>query len=71
MGLDVAVAVEEAVELLSPFSLPWGSLSPWNPLERHEPLSLEVGLEPPSRGKRMLRLVEMHHRRHHHHSWRR
>jgi hypothetical protein len=27
------------------------------------------GLEPPSLGKRMPCLVEMHHRRHHHHSW--
>jgi hypothetical protein len=69
--VDVAVAVEEAMELHSSFSLPWRSLSLWIPLERQEPLSLEVGLEPPSLGKRMLRLVEMHHRRRHHHSWRR
>jgi hypothetical protein len=67
--MDVAVAVEEAVELLSPLSLPWRSLSLWSPLERQEPLSLEVGLEPPSLGKRMPRLVEMHHRCRHHHSW--
>jgi hypothetical protein len=56
--------MEEAVELLSPLSLPWRSLSPWSPLERLEPLSLEVGLEPPH-------LVKKHHRRCHHHIWRR
>jgi hypothetical protein len=32
--VDVAVAVEEAVELLSLLSLPWRSLSPWSPLVR-------------------------------------
>jgi hypothetical protein len=67
----MAVAVEEAMELLSPFLLPWRSLSTRSPLERLEPLSLEEGLEPPSLGVRMPRLVEMHHRHHHHHSWRR
>jgi hypothetical protein len=41
--VGVAAAVEEAVELPSPFSLPWRSLSPWSPLEREELLSLEVG----------------------------
>jgi hypothetical protein len=64
----MAVAMEEAVELSSPFSLPWRSLSSWSPLEREEPLNLEVGLEPPNLGKRMSRLAEMHRRRHHHHS---
>jgi hypothetical protein len=68
--VDVAVAVEVAVELLSPSSLPWGNLFQWNPLVRQGPLSLEVGLEPPSRGRRMPRLVEMHRRRHHP-SWQR
>jgi hypothetical protein len=58
----VAVAVEEAVELPSPFSLPWRSLSPWSLLVRQEPLNLEVGLELPC-------LEKKHHRRHHHHSW--
>jgi hypothetical protein len=67
----MAVTMEEAVEIHSPFSMPWRSLSPWRPLERQEPLSLEVGLEPPSLGKRMLHLVEMHHHRRHHHSRRR
>jgi hypothetical protein len=67
--MDVVVAVEEAVELLSPFSLPWKSLSPWSLLERQGPLSLELGLELPSLGKRMSCLVEMHHCRRHHHSW--
>jgi hypothetical protein len=62
--VDVAVAVEEAMELLSPFLLPWRSLSLWSPLVRQEPLSLEVGLEPP-------RLEKKHYRCHHHHSWRR
>jgi hypothetical protein len=62
--MAMAVAVEEVVELPSPFLLPWRSLSSWSPLVRQEPLNLEVGLEPPC--------VEMkHHRRHHHHSWRR
>jgi hypothetical protein len=46
----VAVAVEEAVELLSPLSLPWRSLPTRSPLERLEPLILEEGLELPSLG---------------------
>jgi hypothetical protein len=62
--MGVAVAVEEAVELPSPFSLPWRSLSPWSPLVRQEPLNLEVGLEP-------LHLEKKRHRHHCHHSWRR
>jgi hypothetical protein len=56
------MAVEEAVELLSLLSLPWRSLSLWSPLVRQEPLSLEVGLEPPP-------LEKKHRRRRHHHSW--
>jgi hypothetical protein len=66
----MAMAVEEAIELLSLFSLPWRSLPTRSLLERLEPLSLEEGLEPASLGVRMPRLVVTHRRRHHH-NWRR
>jgi hypothetical protein len=56
--------MEEAMELPSPFSLLWRIMSSWSLLVRQEPLSLEVGLEPPC-------LEKKHHHRHHHHSWRR
>jgi hypothetical protein len=59
----VAVVVEEAVELLSPISLPWRRLPPWSPPVMLEPLSLEVGLELPC--------LEKKHHHHHHHSWQR
>jgi hypothetical protein len=57
----MVVAMEEVVELPSSFSLPWRSLSPWSTLVRQEPLSLEVGLEPPC-------LEKKHHCCRHHHS---
>jgi hypothetical protein len=67
----VAVAVEEAVELLSPHSPPWRSLSTRSPLARLEPLSPKEGPEPPSLVARTPCQVEKHHHRRHHHSWRR